>query len=49
MKPLLWLLVLTLGFSGCATLTEVKDTQGPASGPTLYGKVTGSVDHIWRP
>jgi hypothetical protein len=49
MKPLLLLLVLALGPGACATQTDVKDTQAPASGPTLYGKVTGSVDRVWRP
>ncbi|MGB4334753.1 MAG: hypothetical protein WBJ41_07945 [Chromatiaceae bacterium] len=43
------LLLLALGLSACATQTDVKDTQAPSSGPTLYGKVTGSVERVWRP
>jgi hypothetical protein len=46
---LLLLCVFTFGLSACATPTDVKDTQAPSSGPTLYGKVTGSVDRVWRP
>ena len=43
------LLLLALGLSACATQTDVKDTQAPSSGPTLYGKVTVAVDHVWTP
>jgi hypothetical protein len=47
---LLLLFVLALGLSACATQTDVKDTQAPASSePTLYGQITGSVDRVWRP
>ena len=49
MNRLLLLFVLALGPGACATPTDVKDTQAPSSGPTLYGKVTGSVDRVWRP
>ena len=49
MNPLLPLFVLVLGLSACATPTDVKDTQAPSSGPTLYGKVNVAVDHVWRP
>ena len=51
MHPLLplFILVLVLGLSACATPTDVKDTQAPSSGPTLYGKVNVAVDHVWRP
>ena len=49
MNPLLPLFVLVLGLCACATPTDVKDTQAPSSGPTLYGKVTGSVERVWRP
>lgn len=49
MNRLLLLFVLALGLSACATPTAVKDTQAPASGPTLYGQITGSVDRVWRP
>ncbi len=49
MNPLFLLLILAIGLSACATQTDLKDTQAPSSGPTLYGKVTGSVDHVWRP
>lgn len=51
MNPLLplFILVLVLGLSACATPTDVKDTQAPSSGPTLYGKVTVAVDRVWRP
>jgi hypothetical protein len=49
MKLLLLLWVLALGLNACATQTDVKDTKAPSSGPTLYGKVTGSVDQVWRP
>ncbi len=47
---LLLIFVFALGLSACATPTDVKDTQAPSSSePTLYGKVTGSVDRVWRP
>ncbi|MBP7983809.1 MAG: hypothetical protein KAX51_08355 [Chromatiaceae bacterium] len=49
MNPLLPLFVLVLGLCACATPTDVKDTQAPSSGPTLYGKVNVAVDHVWRP
>ncbi len=49
MKPRLLLFVLALGLSACATQNAVKDTQAPASGPTLYGQLTGSVERVWRP
>ncbi|MBK8639982.1 MAG: hypothetical protein IPN92_17515 [Chromatiaceae bacterium] len=46
---LLLLFVFALGLSACATPADVKDTQAPSSGPTFYGKFTGSVERIWRP
>ncbi len=50
MKYPLLLVILAAWLCGCANQTDVKDIQPPSSsGPTLYGKVTGSVDQVWRP
>ena len=40
------LLVLTLGFSACVFDRQVKDTEPASDGPTVYGKVSVSVDHV---
>lgn len=50
MKHPLLLVILAVWLCGCANQTDVKDPQpSSTSGPTLYGKVTGSVDQVWRP
>jgi len=48
MPARLLLLVLALGLAGCATSPPpAKDAGSGPTGPVLYGKVIGAVDHVW--
>jgi hypothetical protein len=40
------LLALSLGLSACVLDRQVKDPESPSDGPTVYGKVSVSVDHV---
>jgi len=40
------LLALSLGLSGGVPDQQVKDTEPASDGPTVYGKVSVSVDHV---
>jgi len=39
-------LVLVLGSSACVLDRQAKDTETLSDGPTVYGKVSVSVDHV---
>ena len=43
---LLLLAVLAIGLSACATSRPVKDTETTSDGPTVYGQISVSVDHV---
>ena len=43
---LLLLPVLALGFSACATDRPVEHTEAASHGPTVYGRISVSVDHV---
>ncbi len=46
-SPLLLLLaVLALGLVACATDRPVTDTEEVSDGPTVYGQISVSVDHV---
>ena len=40
------LLALSLGLSACVLDRQAKDTESASDGPTVYGKVSVSVDHV---
>jgi hypothetical protein len=40
------LLVLALGVSACVRDQQVKDAEPASDGPTVYGRVHVSVDHV---
>jgi hypothetical protein len=43
---LAFLLLLTLGLSACVLDRQAKDTEPASDGPTIYGTVSVSVDHV---
>ena len=43
---LAFVLVVALGLSACAFDRQVKDTEPASDGPTIYGRVHVSVDHV---
>lgn len=44
---LLLLAVLAIGLSACAgSRPAVKDTETTSDGPTVYGQISVSVDHV---
>ncbi len=43
---LLLLPVLVLGLSACATDRQVQDADETSDGPTVYGQISVSVDHV---
>ena len=40
------LLAVSLGLSACVIDRQTKDTEPASDGPTVYGKVSVSVDHV---
>jgi hypothetical protein len=40
------LLVLALGLAACVFDRQVKNTEPASDGPTIYGKISLSVDHV---
>jgi hypothetical protein len=45
-SPLLVLSVIALGLSACATNPPVDGAEAISTGPTVYGKVSVSLDHV---
>ena len=43
---LLLVAVLAIALSACATSRPVKDTETTSDGPTVYGQISVSVDHV---